>query len=141
MCGCSRKAYSLDSTPEEVGWGKPLPPTPHLAAPAAAEAVSHGPVPFQTPGFSVSPLGFPDDSVVKNPPAIYIGDAGDTGSIPGLGRSPIGGYGNSLQYSCLENPMDKGVWQATVQRVAESDTTEHAHKPYGWRGGCHKVFL
>ena len=83
MCGCSRKAYSLDSTPEEVGWGKPLPPTPHLAAPAAAEAVSHGPVPFQTPGFSVSPLGFPDDSVVKNPPAIYIGDAGDTGVFPG----------------------------------------------------------
>ena len=59
MCGCSRKAYSLDSTPEEVAWGKSLPPTPHLAAPAAAEVVSHGPVPFQTPGFSVSPLGLP----------------------------------------------------------------------------------
>ena len=46
--------------------------------------------------FLLALWGFPDGSVVKNPPAIYIGDAGDTGSIPGWGRSPIGGYGNSL---------------------------------------------
>ena len=46
-------------------------------------------------------------------------DVRDTGLIPGLGRSPGGGYGNPLQYSCLENPMDRGAWQATVQRVAK----------------------
>ena len=51
--------------------------------------------------------------VVKNPPA-NTGDVGDMGSIPGSGRSPGGGHGNPLQYSCLENPMDKGAWWATV---------------------------
>ena len=53
------------------------------------------------------------------------------GSIPGLGRSPGGGHGNQLQYSCLENPIDRGAWWATVHRVAESGTneaTEHAWK-------------
>ena len=58
--------------------------------------------------------------VVKNPPA-NAGDIGDTGSIPGLGRSP-GGHDNPLQYSCLENPMDGGAWWATVQGVAKSWT-------------------
>ena len=48
----------------------------------------------------------------------------DLGSIPGLGRSPGGGHGNPLQYSCLENPMDRGAWRATVHSVAESDMTE-----------------
>ena len=47
-------------------------------------------------------------------------NAGDPGLIPGLGRSPGGGHGNLLQYSCLENPMDRGPWQATVHRVAKS---------------------
>ena len=51
-------------------------------------------------------------------------NAGDQGSIPGLRRSSGGGYGNALQNSCLENPMDKGDWQATVCGVAESDRTE-----------------
>ena len=64
-------------------------------------------------------LGFPGGLVVKNPPA----NAGDTGSIPGLGRSPGEGNGNPLQYSCLENPMDRGAWWAPVNRVAELDTT------------------
>ena len=50
------------------------------------------------------------------------GDVVDMGSIPGLGRSPGGGHGNPLQYSCLENPMDKGTWWATVRRVAKSLT-------------------
>ena len=49
-------------------------------------------------------------------------DVRDAGSIPGLGRSPRGGNGNPLQYSCLENPMDRGAWWATVQRVAKSQT-------------------
>ena len=47
----------------------------------------------------------------------------ETGSIPGSGRSPGDGNGNPLQYSCLENPMDRGTWQATVHGVAESDMT------------------
>ena len=49
---------------------------------------------------------------------------GDPGSIPGLGRSPGGEHGNPLQYSCLENPMDRGAWWATVHGVAELETTE-----------------
>ena len=67
--------------------------------------------------------GFPGGSAVKNPPA-SAGDAGEVGSIPGLGRSPGEGNGNPLQYSCLGNPMDRGEWQATVHGVTtESDTT------------------
>ena len=58
-------------------------------------------------------------SVVKNSPA-NAGDPRDVSSIPGLGRSPGGGHGNSLQYSCLGNPMDRGAWWATVHRVAKS---------------------
>ena len=54
--------------------------------------------------------GFPGGSVTKNLPA----NAGDTGSIPGLGRSPGGGNGNPLQYSCLEIPLDRGDWRAAV---------------------------
>ena len=50
------------------------------------------------------------------------GDIKDAGSIPGSGRSPRGGHGNPLQYSCLENPMDRGTWQATVHRVTKSRT-------------------
>ena len=64
------------------------------------------------------PWGFPGGSVVKNP----LANAGDTGSIPGLGRSGVGN-GSPLQYSCLENSMDTGAWWVTVHGVAESDTT------------------
>ena len=56
--------------------------------------------------------------VVKNPPAI-AGDIRDMGSIPMSGRFPGGGHGNLLQYSCLENPMDRRAWRATVHRVAK----------------------
>ena len=59
--------------------------------------------------------GFPGSSVVKNSPA----NAGDAGSIPGLGRSPGEGNYNSLQYSCLENSMDRGALQAAVHEVAK----------------------
>ena len=61
--------------------------------------------------------------MVKNSPA-NAGDIRDMGSIPGWGRSPRGGDGNPLQYSCLENPMDRGAGQATVHRIAESEMTE-----------------
>ena len=59
--------------------------------------------------------------VLENLPA-NAGDVRDAGLIPGSGRSPGGGCGNPLQYSCLENPMDRGAWQAIVHRVAKSQT-------------------
>ena len=59
--------------------------------------------------------------MVKNLPA-NAGDLRDVGLILGLGRSPGGGHGKPLYYSCLENPMDRGAWQATVHRVAKSQT-------------------
>ena len=63
-------------------------------------------------------MGFPGGSVVKDVTAA----AGDVGSIPGSGRSPGVGNGNPLQYPCLENPMDRGAWWATVQGVTKSQT-------------------
>ena len=65
-------------------------------------------------------MGFSGGVVVKNPPA-NAEDVRDEGSVPGSGRSPGGGH-QPLQYSCLENPMDRGSWWATVQRVAKSQT-------------------
>ena len=59
--------------------------------------------------------------VVKNLPA-KSGDIRDAGSIPASGRSPGEGHGNPLQYSCLENPMDRGAWRAPVHRVMKSWT-------------------
>ena len=59
--------------------------------------------------------------LVKNPPA-NAGDIRDLGSVPGLGRSPGEGNGYPFQYSCLENPMDRGAWWAAVHRVAKSRT-------------------
>ena len=61
--------------------------------------------------------------MVKNPPA-DAGDVRSVSSIPGSGRSPGGRHSHPLQYSCLENPMDRGAWEAIAQRVRESDTTE-----------------
>ena len=63
-------------------------------------------------------MGFPGGSGGKESTC----NAGDLGLIPGLGRSPGGRNGNPLKYSCLENPMDRGAWWATVHRVAKSRT-------------------
>ena len=76
-------------------------------------------------------MGFPVVQMGKNPPA----NAGDLGSIPGLGRSPGEGNGNPLQYSCLENSTDRGACQATVHGAAESDRKEHARKEGRIRAG------
>ena len=65
--------------------------------------------------------GFPGGTLVKNTSG-NAGDARDLGSIPGLGRFPGEGNDNPLQYSCLENSMDRGAWQATVHRVTMSRT-------------------
>ena len=65
--------------------------------------------------------------VIKNQPT-NAGDVREVGSIPGWGRSPVGEQGNSLQYSCLENPMYRGAWQATVHggpRAEHDLVTEH----------------
>ena len=73
---------------------------------------------------------------IKKPPA-NAGDIRDVGSIPGSGRSPGKGHGNPLQYSCLENPMDRGAWRATVHGVAKS-LTAHTHIIFSplifWKG-------
>ena len=73
-------------------------------------------------------MGFPSGSVVKNLPA-NAGDTGNSGLILGSGRSSAGGNGDPFQYSCLENPMDREAWLATVQRVTKSWTglTTHTH--------------
>ena len=72
--------------------------------------------------------------VIKNSPA-NAGDIGNAGSIPGLGRCPGRGHGNPFQYSCLENPMGRGAWQATIHRGAKSWTrlkqlSKHTHGVY-----------
>ena len=70
-------------------------------------------------------------------PVSNVGDTGYVGSIPGSGRSPGEVHGNLLQYSCLENPMDRGAWWATVHGVTkEPDTTEFACMHSGIRGMC-----
>ena len=75
-------------------------------------------------------MGFPGGSDGKESTC----NAGDPGSIPGSGRSPGEGNGNPLQYSCLENPMDRGAWWATVHGVAKSETrlSNRASKYYGY---------
>ena len=73
-----------------------------------------------------STMGFPGGAMAKNPPD-STGDARDAGSISESGRSPGGGNGNSVQYSCLENLMDGGAWRATVHGVEKSRTGLRAY--------------
>ena len=68
--------------------------------------------------------------MVKNPP-VNKGDEGDADSIPGSGRSPGEGNGNPLQYSCLENPMDRRAWQDTVNGVTKSQTRQQVNNAMG----------
>ena len=83
---------------------------------------------------------FPGGSVVKNPPA-KAGDTGDAGSVPVLGRCPGGGNGKPLQYSCLENSMDRGARQAVVHGVEkESDMTEQSNNSNNWYKGMKSFF-
>ena len=65
-------------------------------------------------------MGFPHGSDGKESAC----NAGDLGTIPGSGRSPGGGHGNPLQYSCLENPMDRGAWQTTAHRVTKTGLSD-----------------
>ena len=69
--------------------------------------------------------------MVKNLPT-NVGDIIDAGLIPVSGRSPEGGHGNTLQYSCLENPMDRGAWRATVHRVMQSRTQLKRLSTHAW---------
>ena len=75
------------------------------------------------PSMGLQRAGFREGSVRKESTC----NAGDPGSIPGLEKSPGGGNGNPLQYSCLENSMDRGAWQATVHGVTSSQTLPIAH--------------
>ena len=106
-------------TVSEVPWKSPiwrfLPISPCLGFPPN---LGHQRAPrSKHPGFPGGARG------VKNPPA-NAGGLRDASSFSGLGRSPGEGQGNPLQYSCLENPMDRGAWQGTVHRYAELDRTE-----------------
>ena len=91
-------------------------------------------------------MGFPHGLVVKNSPA-NAEDARDMDLIPESGRSPGRGNSNPFQYSCLENPMDRGAWQAIVhgsQRVRHEWATEHTHtlnNIYLWRQWNFRVFV
>ena len=109
----------------------------NLAATPPVSCLSHSCEAFQYPVFpgglgtgALNParitlpevwMGFPGGSVGKES-ACNAGDAGDTGLTPGSGRSPGGGHGHPLQYSCLENPMGRGAWSAMVHRVTNRET-------------------
>ena len=86
--------------------------------------------------------GFPDGTAIKNSPA-NAGNTRKAGSILGSGKSPVVGNGNPLQYSCLENPMDRGTWQATVHGVTKSwiQLSDWANPAYQTRSLIGKAHL
>ena len=89
--------------------------------------------PLQTFGLWFSSSDFPGGSDSKA--SVY--NVGDPGLSPGLGRSPGEGNGNPLQYSCLENPMDRGAWKVSLWGHKESDTTERLHFHFQFlKAGC-----
>ena len=106
MDACIRKTDSLCCTAETQHWKSTIKVNVLVAQSCRL---------FATPS---TIAGLPGGSEVKASAC----NAGDQGSIPGLGRSPGEGNGNPLQYSCLENPTDRGAWRATVHRVAKSWT-------------------
>ena len=120
LCDFSQTCWSLPPLPVKVGLV-----FPHLLVWALFQAPQKPPSEGQHHilGSSDKVLGprsgFPGGAVVRNLPA-NAGATGDVRSIPGLGRSPGVGNGNPLQYSCLENPMIRGAWWATVHGVAKS---------------------
>ena len=91
----------------------------HHQNPSSSQTLVHSPLGL----VYVLMLGFPGGSAVKNPPAMQE----TAGSIPRWGRSPGGGHGIALQYSCLENRMDRGAWGATVHRATKSRLWQQAH--------------
>ena len=100
-------------------WGS-LPPHPHSTPPGHHRAPSSAP--GAVPQIPASYLFYTWASPVNSGGKESACNAGDRGSIPVLGRSPGGAHGNPLQYSCLENPMNRGAWWATVHGVAKSWT-------------------
>ena len=103
----------MEFSRQEYWSGLPLPSPGDLPNPgieAGSPALQADDLPSEPPG-----------CVVKNPP-VNAGDVRNSGSIPGLRRSPGEGNGNPLQYSCPENPVDKGTWRGTIHGVAESQT-------------------
>ena len=114
ICQCN-----MVSHPELVGWLN----SQWLSRDPGSRAAASG---FGTAFISFSnsveiTLGVPGGTMVKNQP-VNAGDAGDPGLISGWGRSPGGRNGSPLQYSCQDNPMDRGAWWATVHGVAQSQT-------------------
>ena len=114
-----------------------------VQVPCAPSQTEGWPVWTKSPLFLASnwaqPMGgmeCPGGTLAKNPPA-SAEDARDPGWIPGWGRSPGEGNGNTLQYPCLENSMDRGAWQATIHGVAKSQTRliihTHTHNGRHWQ--------
>ena len=120
-----RIIQSMEFSRPEYWSGQPFPSPGDLPNPGIkprSPALQADSLPGTTLRFS----GFPCGSDHRESSC----NAGDLGLIPGSGRYPGEGNGNPLQYSCLENPMDRGAWQATVHRVTESHLTEvtwHTH--------------
>ena len=125
-CGLKPNPFILSSPPDKTGYHLEL-----SFSEVPTNAVSHLGVQGVTGRWTHCTdeegtlWGFPGGSVVKYPPA-NAGDAGSAGLIPGWGRSPGGVHGSPLQHSCLENPLDRGAWRASVHSVAELDSTERS---------------